>query len=281
MFAQIFIVFALANTIRSIPKKTCNRLLINNTWYDREIILSNFGRPYNLNIHKSSNTLFFSYSLQDNLADVDFQMAFINLNTKEHDVVAGIRGGCTVAIDQSNDVIYFGGSDGIYKYNMLTRLADDYKEKGKNIWSLYFRENLFYISYPDQKLYIDIDGKFVKVREFENFEVDSFHVMPNHDIYFANKSGFYLFDSSKLLVEPINELIGVRQIVEDNNGLLYVCTNVGIIMHSGDEFVNVIDIKGIYGLAFDKENSFILSDEKNILRLTPSSKGCAYDDFYW
>ncbi|XP_028156995.1 ommochrome-binding protein-like, partial [Ostrinia furnacalis] len=224
--------------------------------------------------HKSSNTLFFSYSLPDTYSDVDFQLAYIDLDTRESEIIAGIRGGCTVAIDQGNDEIYLGGSDGIYKYNMLTKLADNYKEKGRNIWSLYFRANLFYISYPDQKLYIDVDGKFIRVSEFEHFEVDNFHVMPNNDIYFANKSGLYFFDNLKLTIETVNELVTVRQIVEDNDGRLYVCTNFGILLRGGNEFTKVLDLKGIYGLAFDKDNNFIMSDEKNIVKLVHSDGGC-------
>lgn len=281
MFVKILIMFAVTNSVSSIPKTSCNRLRINNTWYDREIILPDIGRPYNLNVHKSTNTLFFSYSLSDVYADVDFQLAYINLDTREHEVIAGIRGGCTVAIDQGNDEIYLGGSDGIYKYNMLTKLADHYKEKGTNIWSLFFRSNLFYISYPDQKLYIDVDGKFVRVSEFENFEVDNFHIMSNNDIYFANKSGLYLFDSANVIIETVNELVTVRQIVEDNEGVLYVCTNFGLLVCNDNEFSKVLDLKGIYGLAFDKDNSFILSDDKNIIKLIRSDKGCIGDDVSW
>ncbi|KAF9406334.1 hypothetical protein HW555_013258 [Spodoptera exigua] len=160
---------------RALPEIACNRLKIGDNWYDRDTLWANIGRPYNLNVHRSSNSLFFSYSLPETYADVDFQLAYFNIDTREYQTIAGIRGGCSVAIDQMNDEIYLGGSDGIYKYNMLTKLADFYKEKGKNIWSLFYKKNLFYISYPDQKLHIEYDGKFATVKEFENFEIDYFH----------------------------------------------------------------------------------------------------------
>ncbi|CAG5020912.1 unnamed protein product [Parnassius apollo] len=206
------------------------------------------------------------------------------MDTKEFQNIAGIRGGCSVAIDNVNEDIYLGGSDGIYKYNMMTKLADFYKEAGKNIWALFFRRNLFYISYPDQKLHIEIDGKFAVVKEFESFEVDQFHVTTDsEDIYFANKTGFYKYDNARLKVNVINDVITVRQIAEDNDGDLYICTNLGIFVdlkHEG--FKKVLDLKNIYSITFDKDNNVIISDEKRIIKLIHTMTGCpGKDNSHW
>lgn len=280
MFVRFVIFSTITFSARTVPERPCNRLKINDKWYERELIMHNVGRPYHLNVHKATNTLFFSYSLSDTYSDVDFQLAYMHLDSREHQVIAGIRGGCSVAIDQANDDIYLGGSDGIYKYNMLTKLADFYKEKGKNIWALYFKENLFYISYPDQKLYIDVDGRFIRVSEFENFEVDNFYVAVNRDIYFANKTGFYKLDRTMGNIDAVSDLLTVRQIVEDHEGSMYICTNFGIYIRSNDEFSRIIGQKNIYGLAFDKDNHFIFSDDKNIIRLKESDGDCV-KDIHW
>ncbi|CAG9794668.1 unnamed protein product [Diatraea saccharalis] len=269
---------------KSLPHKTCNRLKINEQWYDREIIISNMGRPYSLQVHKSTNTLFFSYSEPDTYTDTDFQLFDINLATKEQHIIAGIRGGCAVAIDQANDDIYLGGSDGIYKYNMLTKLADYYKEKGKNIWSLYYNRNLFYVSYPEQKLHIEIDGKFMAVKEFGNFEVDLFHVTGNNEIYvFANRTGLYTYDSNTFTVHILSEFLSVRQITEDNEGTIYICTNIGIFtyIYKSRDLIQIVDLKNVYGLAFDKDNQFVFSDEKNVVLLKHSEYGCITNDNNW
>ncbi|CAH2059041.1 unnamed protein product, partial [Iphiclides podalirius] len=262
--------------IQSAPNKTCNRIKIHDRWYDREVLWANLGRPFNLYAHKTTNIIFFSYTVPETYSDVDFQLAFIDLNTKEFQNIAGIRGGCSVAIDHSNDEIYLGGSDGIYKYNIMTKLADFYREAGKNIWALFFRRNLFYISYPDQRLHIEVDGKFALVKEFEGFEVDHFHVTgDNENIYFANKTGFYKYDNDKQRVIVINDVITVRQISEDNDGDLYVCTNLGVFIdlkHEG--FKKVLDFKNIYSLTFDKDNNVIVSDEKRIVKLMQTLTGC-------
>lgn len=283
MFINLYILItAVTYYVESLPEVACNRLKIGDNWYDRHILWANIGRPYNLNVHKTSNSLFFSYSLPETYSDVDFQLGYFNIDSKEYQTIAGIRGGCSVAIDQMNDDIFLGGSDGIYKYNMLTKLADFYKEKGKNIWSLFYRKNLFYISYPDQKLHIEYDGKFATVKEFENFEIDHFHVSSMNIIYFANKTGLYKYDNEKMIAQSVNELVTVRQIVEDNEGDTYVVTNFGVFADGKFEGLKkILDIKNIYGLTFDKDNNFIYSDEKNIIRLVYSLVGCDKKHMHW
>ncbi|KPJ19519.1 Ommochrome-binding protein [Papilio machaon] len=264
--------------IQAVQKnKTCTSIKIQDRWYDKEILWANLGRPFNLYGHKTSNKVFFSYTVPETYSDVDFQLAYIDLETREFQNIAGIRGGCSVAIDQANDEIYLGGSDGIYKYNMMTKLADFYKEAGRNIWALFFRRNLFYISYPDQRLHIEVDGKFAVVNEFENFEVDHFHVTVDHEnIYFANKTGFYNYDNDRLKVNVINDVITVRQISEDNDGDLYICTNLGVYVDLKNEgFQKVLDYKNIYSLTFDKDNNVIVSDEKRIIKLKHTTTGCS------
>lgn len=272
----------LTSYVDAIPEIACNRLKIGENWYDQEVFWSNLGRPYNLNVHKSSNTLFFSYSLPESYSDVDFQLGQYNLDTKEYQTIAGIKGGCSVAIDQLNDEIFLGGSDGIYKYNMLTKLADFYKEKGKNVWSLFFKKNLFYISYPDQKLHIQYDGKFAKVKEFEDIEIDHFYVTSSNTIYYANKTGLFKYDNENMKAESVSELITVRQIVEDNEGDTYMCTNIGVLADGKfDGFKKILDMKNIYGLAFDRDNNLIFSDETNIIKLKYNPVGCDVKNPQW
>ncbi|XP_064074786.1 uncharacterized protein LOC113396032 [Vanessa tameamea] len=275
---QIRLLFLLITSTSCIQKESCDRLKIGENWYEREILVSDLGRPYNLNIHKATNTLFFSYTQPETYSDVDFQLAYYNLDSNDYHNIIGIRGGCAVAIDQASDVIYLGGSEGIYKYNMLTRLADVYKEDGVNIWSLFYRRNLFYISYPDQRLYMEFDGTFVSVKEFNDIEIDHFHINNDNDIYFSNKTGLYKTNNSAKNIEVVNDLILVRQIVEDVDENLYVCSNLGLYLVRKHGIERISDIKNVHGLTFDRDNNYILSDEKNIMKLIYSKSGCMVVD---
>ncbi|KAI5641048.1 ommochrome-binding protein-like [Phthorimaea operculella] len=253
----------------------CNKMQIGGKWYEKEVLWGNIGRPYNLNVHKGTNTLFFSYALPETYSEADFQLAYYHIDTRNYDTIAGIQGGCAIAVDQYNDIVYLGGTDGIFKYNMMTKIADQYREQGKNIWALFYKRNLFYINYPNQKLYIEIEETFSLVKEFEDFEVDNFFVSSNNEIYFANRSGYFRYDNEKLRAILINEFITVRQIVEDNDENLYLSTNAGVFANTGFYGLKkIIPQRNIYGIAFDRDNNLIYADDSSIIQLKPSDTGC-------
>ncbi|XP_072932611.1 ommochrome-binding protein-like [Epargyreus clarus] len=276
----LILVLIKSSYTNSMTEKTCDRIQIDNQWYHKQILWMDNGRPYHLNVHKQTNTLFFSYSVPATYSDIDFQLVTLNLETKEYLNIAGIRGGCATAVDQGNDEVYLGGSDGIYKYNMATKLADYYKEKDKNIWSLFYRRNLFYVSYPDQKLYMEVDGKFALVKEFQNFEVDQFFTTNDGEIYYGNNTGLYRYNKNKLRSEVINDLITIRQITEDNNGTIYTCTNFGVFTIRNGIYKKVLDMRNVYGLSFDRDNNFILSDDRRVMKLLKSNVSCVDTD-HW
>lgn len=241
-------------------------------FYDKNVLWKGLARPHNLQVFKTENILFFSYSIAEMFSEHDFQLATFNLEKNETHLIGEVPGGCAIAIDHENDDIYLGGSDGIYLYNSVTRSGEIFKEKGKNVWSLFHRNHLFYISYPEQKLHMAVDGKFSVVKEFKNFEVDVLHITSVGEIYFANKSGLYMFDSDNKHAIVINKLIVVRQITEDSKNNLYMVTNFGI--YKGREWKKLSDANTIYSLAFDKDDNIIISDDRSIIKLIPSVIGC-------
>lgn len=264
-------------------EKPCNRFKIGDNYFEKELVWTGIGRPYNLNAHRRSNTIFFSYSTVDRFEDVDFQLAYVDIDSKLPQNIAGIRGGCAVTINQKTDDIYLGGIEGIYKYNMVTKIADFYSEAGKNIWSLSYNRNLFYISYPDQKLFIEVNGKFAVVKEFKYFEVDHFHVSNKGWIYFANSSGLFTYDNYKMKVYVLNNLLTVRQMAEDAEGNMYICAASGVYVITKDNktLKQVIDLKNLHGLTFDRENNIIFSDESSIIRLQYRVNGCDEPNKSW
>lgn len=253
----------------------CNRFNINGQWYVKEVLLTNSGRPHNLVIHKNSSLLFFTFSIMETYLDTGFQISTYGLRTNETKIIKGLPGACAVAIDQANGQVYLGGSEGIYTYNVTTNLVNYCGQKNKNIWSLFFYRYLFYVSYPDQKLHLKIGKQFTKVKEFQHFEVDHFYASVKL-IYFANKTGLYRFDRHGMVMSVIKEYISVRQITEDINGVVYVCTNLGVF--TLDEKVEgmklFVDSKHIHGMAFDGDNHVIMSDGRSIFKMVPSDYIC-------
>lgn len=181
-------------------------------------------------------------------------------------------GGYAIAYDAGNDDIYFGGHDGIYKYNFLTKEAEFFAEEGKSIWGLFVRRNFYYIDYPSQKLYVYKDDRFVLVAEATNIEIDIFFVSKHFDVYFANKTALYKVE--KPISEPIvlNDETQTRQIAEDNYGDVHFCASDGIYLEDKPyhRVKKVAAIDQAFGMTFDDVDNIVYSDRNNIYRLTPS-----------
>lgn len=260
------------SSVHTFHVSRCNLSKIGDRFYYREVLWGNLGRPCNLHFHRTTNTLFFSTG-SNAQSDINFQIAYYNMATKEYQIIAGIRDGCTLAID-ANDDIYMGGSDGIYNYNLVTGIADYYKEKGHNIWELFYRRSLFYISYPEQTLYMEFQDKFIIVKEFQHFEIDHFYISEKGEIYFANKTGLYRYDKINQYVDIISEMISVRQIVGDLKDNVYIVTNFGIYLDNIEGLTKILDLKNVFGLAFDMENHFLISNDTCIIKLYPITQNC-------
>ncbi|XP_050357693.1 ommochrome-binding protein-like [Nymphalis io] len=255
---------------------SCNGLVFGQVYYDREVLMENLGRPYNLVVHKYSGTLFFSHTIHKG-TEVDFKIMAYDLNKRVYKDVKGIPGGYAIAYDPGNDDIYFGGHDGIYKYNFLTKSAEFFAEEGKSIWGLFIRNNFYYIDYPTQKLHVYIDDKFVKVAEAVNIEIDNFFVTRQQDIYFSNKTALYKVDKITRSTTVLDDDIAVRQIADDSYGDIYICGTNGIYVEDKPytRIKQLAEIENVFGMTFDEHDRVIYSDKYTIYRLLPSNNSIA------
>ncbi|XP_075986620.1 ommochrome-binding protein-like isoform X2 [Anticarsia gemmatalis] len=257
----------------------CDGVVFNNVYYDKELLFSGLGRPYNLMMHKFSGVIFFSHTIQ-NGTQVDFGIMACHIEKRTCRDIHGVPGGYALAYDGGNDDIYFGGHDGIYKYNFLTKKAEFFAEEGKSIWGIFVRRNFYYIEYPTQKLYVYQDDTFVKVAEATDIEVDNFFISKQLDIYFSNKTALYKVEKNSRQPIVLNDEIAVRQIAEDIYGDIYFCASDGIYVEDKPyhKSKKVADIHQAFGMTFDEVDHIIYSDKDAIYRMRPSkySKLC-YD----
>lgn len=252
-------------------KIACDGLIFQGVYFTKEVLFKNLGRPYNLVMHKFTGDLFFSHTMQ-NETHVDFGITNCHISKRTCKDITGLSGGYAIAYDSGNDDLYFGGHDGIYKYNFLTKRATFFSEQGKSIWGLFVKRNFYYIEYPSQKLFVYQDGVFVRVTEAANIEVDHFFISKHNDIYFSNKTALFKVQKAEKEVKFLNDEIGVRQIVEDGYGDVYFVASDGIYLED-KPYLRVKKVAAIdqaFGLAFDENEKVIYSDKNAIYRLHPS-----------
>ncbi|XP_063834447.1 ommochrome-binding protein-like [Ostrinia nubilalis] len=255
-------------------KVVCDGIIFNHVYFDRELLVNNLGRPYNLVMHKFSGLLFFSHTVQ-NGTHADFLITTCHIDKRTCSNVSGVPGGYAIAYDAGNDDIYLGGHDGIYKYNFLTKSADFFAEEGKSIWGLFVRRNFYYIEYPTQKLRVYQDDEFLPVAEAINIEVDHFFISKHMDIYFSNRTALYKVEKPKKEAIVLSDEVVIRQIVEDSYGDTYFCTSDGIYIEDKPyhRIKKVAHIVQAFGLTFDEHDQIVYSDRNAIYRLKPSKVG--------
>lgn len=269
----IFLCTTILNIVQraNTEKIACDGLIFHHVYYDKEVLFTKVGKPYNLVYHKFSGILFFSHTVVDSM-HVDFGIKACHLDTRKCSNVKGIEGGYAIAYDLMNDDIYMGGHNGIYQYNFLTKRAEFFDEKGKSIWALFIRKNFYYIEYPGQKLYVYKDSGFVEVAEAIGIEVDHFHVSRTNQIYFSNKTAIFKVISAGRTTEVLSDGVIVKQIAEDNYGEIYFACLDGIYLEDKLDvgITKVITIDQCFGLTFDNNDNVIYSDKNSINRLVPS-----------
>lgn len=250
----------------------CDGLIFQDVYYEREILVKNLGRPYNLVYHKYTGRLFLSHTIQTG-SQIDFGIKSCHINSKQCTSITGVPGGYAIAYDSENDDLYFGGHDGIYKYKFMSTQAQFFAEDGKSIWGIFIRRNFYYIEYPSQKLFVYKIDKFVQVSEAVGIEILTFFISRSLEIYFSNRTALYKVDKANEYPVMLNDGLIVRQIIEDNYGDVYFCASDGIYMDDKPfhRVKRVAKIKQGFGMTFDERERVIYSDVSNIYRLNPSN----------
>lgn len=258
-------------------EELCPGVIVNGVYHDLEELKSGLDRPYQLAVDYSTNTLFFSYSLNEK--DDVFKTAYINLNTKEFSDIAGVNNGFAQTVDQNNHEVYIGGSDGLYKYNINTKSTELFGAKDTNIWSIYFKDLLYYTGFPSQFLYTYVNGESQRYKNLEDTKVDQFVIDNDDVIFFTNATGLFSQekDTKDAVLYQEYPIDGPRGLTTDLNGDVYVCMFDGIYKVNKDETLlkKLLDIDDAFGMAFDNENNIIYSDATKLIRLKPNKeKAC-------
>ncbi|CAK1594743.1 unnamed protein product [Parnassius mnemosyne] len=282
----LFLISALTfvtRTYETTNQTLCDGIIFQQVYYDKEVLVTNLGRPYNLVLHKYTGDLFFSHTIHTG-TQVDFGIMACHVDSKKCYPVDGVPGGYAIGYDSAKDDLYFGGHNGIYKYNFVTKKAEFFAEEGKSIWGIFVKSNFYYIEYPTQRLYVYRRKKFVQVAKAIGIEILIFFISKKLEIYFSNKTALYKVDKVSKLPIVLNDEIITRQIVEDNYGDVYFCADDGIYIEESPfhRVKRAAYINQGFGMTFDEHERIIYSDRNSIYILNPSSDSeFCYDKLFY
>ncbi|KAI5631207.1 hypothetical protein NE865_16068 [Phthorimaea operculella] len=253
---------------------------VGGSFLKKEVLAQGLNRPYQLSYHRKKHEIFFSNNVGNDTED-KFEIRRLYHNGTDV-TIEEVENGFATAIDEENQIAFFGGSSGVYKMDLedgkITRILEKY-----DIWDMFFKKHLYFIEYPEQKLYKYTPNKKKasknKKKEYEavheqwiHEKVYQFVIDGDNDVFITNETGLFMIKNGTEHRIRINGETVFRAIEINHKGEAFFAGKNGIHVvrkpeHTLDEIAHV---KNIFGLTFDNDGMIIYSDPLKIIKLLPS-----------
>ncbi|XP_026763917.3 ommochrome-binding protein-like [Galleria mellonella] len=266
----VIIVLVKYNETKKENKRKCEGIHVNGKNHKRVVLSNGINRPYQLSISKPNHTIYFSYNTGfDNTST--FEIGYITKKQKVVRKISAVKNGFATAINEKDNIVYFGGSDGIYMDDISKSGNIQHLIKGHNIWDLFYKDGLYFISYPTLKLYKYMGGNKSEIQKNIHEKIYQFAIDGDEDTFITNKTGLYIIKNGtneRILYEGAKVF---RAIEINNKGVAHFCGQNEIYVANKHKHTlhKIADIKDIFGLVFDHEDNIIYSNPHEIVKLLP------------
>ncbi|XP_028170206.1 ommochrome-binding protein-like [Ostrinia furnacalis] len=247
---------------------------VNEKLHKKHVILADVNIPYKFSLSRAKDCLFFCINADD-FSEHSFHSVVLDLQSGLATIIPSIRNGFASAVDQTTGAVYLGGSDGIYQYNFHTKdVNKPALISGIDIFDMYFQNNLYFVDTANQNLYIYKDNKPIIIPELKDYQIQHFVVDAQDNVMFVNSTGlFILTKGSKLATLYDDRNITFRGATTDVVGVPHFIAQDGIYtIDENKELVKILSLENGYGLAFDKDDNIIYSDERTVNKLVSHEK---------
>lgn len=235
--------------------------------YKKEVLINGVNRPYHLSYSHHNHTLYFSYNVESN--ETKFEIGFIE-EKQDVETKIDIPNGFATAIDHKDNVVYLGGSDGVYKHIAKTNTTEKILDKF-DIWALFFKHHLYFIKYPNLRLHKYTGDNNSEVVEHIHEKVYQFAIDGEDDIFITNKTGLYMIKNGTDDRKHYKGVTIFRAIAVNKKGEAFFCGQNEIYTANKHNHTleKVLEVPNIFGLTFDEEDRIIYSDPHQIIKLIP------------
>ncbi|CAK1587305.1 unnamed protein product [Parnassius mnemosyne] len=238
--------------------------------YLRETLVSLSHSPNQLAVNKLTNTVYFSYDSGQG----EYIPAAVQIDTKKVTILKGVKDAFAVTNDPINNEMYFGGSNGIYKYNPALQSLKRLTLKNLDIWWLFFKRLIYFIRFPSLNVYYYHNRSVKPLIPLKNVTVNQFVLDNDENIFFINGTGLYGIKNGKSDIILLRDNPRFLGMAANNKGHVYLCSEneIFVISKMIQKVKKIVNIQGVLGMTFDKDNNMIYSDSHEIVRLLPISK---------
>ncbi|KAJ2943803.1 hypothetical protein O0L34_g8123 [Tuta absoluta] len=273
-----------------IPKMTphCDEIdgiPVRGAFLENKVLAQGLNRPYQLSYHRKKHEIFFSNN-EGNDTEDKFEIRRLYHNGTDA-TVEQVENGFATAIDEENQIAFFGGSSGVYKMNLedgkITRILEKY-----DIWDMFFKKHLYFIEYPEQKLFKYTHNKRNTSKEKKNKEknvehealqehwihekIYQFVIDGDDDVFITNETGLFMIKNGTEHRIRIHGETVFRAIEINHKGEAFFAGKNGIYVVRKPEYKldEIAHVKNIFGLTFDNDGMIIYSNPLKIIKLLPS-----------
>ncbi|GBP01860.1 Ommochrome-binding protein [Eumeta japonica] len=262
----LIIIGSLALVTGELASSDCNGVVVRGKCHEKEVLADNLDRPFRIIVDFHTNVLYFSYSIDNNTVS-----GYLDLNTKELGNITQVPEGFAHAVDQNRHEVYIGtfNKDGIYKFFYNNKTAERVGANGVDIWSMFYKDELYYSTYPDEVVYTLKNGESIELEDMKGNEAEIFVVDRDDYEFFKNGSGLYGKRRGTTDADLYDTQIIVRSLVTDVFGVIHACSENGIYVVDKNKKMleKIADIDDGFSLAFDRDNNMVYSDSLQIIRL--------------
>lgn len=203
------------------------------------------------------------------------RLGHIDIETKVAKIIDGIINATAIAIDNFNNKVYIGGSNGIYRFN--EQKLPDRLPIQDDVISMHYKNGLYFVNRRNEAYKFE-DGFATPVPELQGVKVDRLIIDDDNNIFFTREKKLFRV---KLGTRAINthESHVANFIATDNYARTYLCTDKGLYVYNKYKFVfdRKGDLRNLKALSFGKMNELVYAVADYIVKLSLSSLGCFED----
>lgn len=249
------------------PEKYCDGAPnhTENPCYYKETLLSISHSANQIAVDKYDR-LYFSYDTGQGV----YVPVRVKMGTDDLKVIGGIKDAFAMTADRKSGLIYFGGSHGIYKFNPEFMSLKKLAANNLDIWWLVIKESIYFLKFPSLIAYRYSNRTIRMVPELKMHAVNQFLFDMDDNIFFINNTGLYGILNGTSEVVALRAYTRFVGMTTDITGHVYVCGEDGIYIVSKmvSKVKKVLNIPGVLGMTFDKNNNLIYTNSHDIVRLT-------------
>lgn len=235
---------------------------------------------HEIGILRSRNTLY--YSFEPTIEDEEyFKIGFVNLdNHTQNGVISSpkmILNFGTFDIDQDNELVYMGGSDGIFLMNTAELKLSPYSSRGDTIRNVFFKTNVNFAKNDDMGIIVKKGDNFKTMLEdtiVKNFVITKYDVI----VYLNNFGLFVGKGDTRVRVSRNPYFRGLNIDLDGNVYAWWIDEIYKVIIEKTLEDSAIVKVGTlpvtIGAMAFDNDNYMLITVKKELFRLVPTTAGC-------